>query len=397
MTQFIFIDDLQISKNNALRKWALFDLGFRPLFLLGSVFALLAIIPWVLSLHGVAFNPTGGGLWWHAHEMIFGFALAIVFGFLLTAGQNWTGVPSASGGELVVLIGLWLLPRLLLSFDVLPWWLAMLLDVGAGLAVAAVLARMLIKVKQWRNVPLVGVLLMLTVLNGTSYVAMAYGRVDIALRIHHGALLWVAVVMNIMGGRVIAFFTERGAGVPRTIEPKWLSGASSAGLIVFSMALMCFGLEPIAMRLLAGVVAVLVGYRWSHWGWRASFKNPLLWSLHVSFVCLPASLALMALGVSISPALHLFTIGAMSGLILSMMSRVSLGHTGRTLQVLPAMRWAYGLMITSALVRMSAGWVPTLYLHLIDGALLLWLLSWGIFLWRYALILLRPRLDGRRG
>ena len=215
MAQFISIDDLQSTKN-APRKWALFDLGFRPFFLLGSVFALLAIVPWVLSLHGIAFNPTGGGLWWHAHELIFGFALAIIFGFLLTAGQNWTGVPSASDGSLAGLVGLWLLPRVLLPFDIAPWWLMMAFDVCAGLGVAGVLARMMIKVKQWRNLGLVAVLVMLAALNAASYISVAQGRADTALNIHHGALLWVALVMNIMGGRVIAFFTERGAGVTRT-------------------------------------------------------------------------------------------------------------------------------------------------------------------------------------
>lgn len=390
----ISIEDLK-SKPSKSTDWALFDLGFRPFFLLGSLFALLAVIPWVLNVHGVEFTPTGGGLWWHGHEMIFGFALAVVFGFLLTAAQNWTNVPSASGYGLMVLVGLWLVPRILLPFAAVPWWLPMLLDMTAGVGISAVLLRMLVKVKQWRNLPLVGVVLMLIVLNGVSYMTMAYEHADWSLRIHHAALLWVAVVMNIMGGRVIAFFTERGTGVPRQTEPKWLGWSSNTLLICFAMAFMVEGNEPIWVRIVAAMTALLVSYRWSFWGWRHSGKNPLVWSLHISFLCLPISCALMALHVGFSLSLHVFTIGAMSGLILSMMSRVSLGHTGRMLKAPSGMAYAYGLLMLAALLRvlasaLSSTW-PVAYFPLLDSALLAWIVAWLLFVWRYALILIRPR------
>ena len=387
---------LHISKSATEKKFALFELGFRPFFLLGGLFACVSVLPWVLSLHGVAFMPLGGGLWWHVHEMIFGFALAIIIGFLLTAAQNWTGVPSATGGLLAMLTLLWLLPRVLLPFVSMDfWWLVMGLDVAAALTAASVLARMVIKAGQWRNAPFVVILLVFSVLNALSYWFIHLNDFASSLRVMESVLWLVAVVMNMMGGRVIAFFTERAGEFTRRAEPKWLLSASNAALLGLAVAFLFESDVP--MRIFALMSALLVGYRFSLWGWQASFKAPLLWSLHVSFFSLPLACALLAAGFVRSGALHVFTIAAMSGLIMAMVSRVSLGHTGRSLTTPKGMAVAYVLLVLAALLRVLAVVWTQAYLPLIDSALLLWMLAWLIFLYHYARMYFLPRTDGRPG
>ena len=165
MAQLISIDDLTQKKPLNPKGFALFELAFRPFFLLGNLFALLSIIPWVLALHGtLALQQLS--TWWHAHEMIFGFSLAIILGFLLTAAQTWTGVPSVRGRWLALLVLLWLLPRMGLVFlpDVpLAVWAAS--DFLCHLGAWCVLARMIIQVKQWRNAPFLALLLLFALLS----------------------------------------------------------------------------------------------------------------------------------------------------------------------------------------------------------------------------------------
>ena len=387
---------IPIAEPRPTHSFALFELAFRPFFLLGAVFALFAALPWMLNLHGMVFNPHINAMWWHSHEMIFGFALAIIMGFLLTAAQNWTGVPSPRDVPLMVLVGLWLLPRLFLPFaHSLPIGVLMASDVLAGAGVALVLARMVFKAKQWRNLPFALMVGMLTVLNGLSYWTASHDNMLGAMRIHEAALLWVALVMNMLGGRVIPFFTERASSYTRQNEPKWLLSVSNIALILTSVTMLLD--NDVALRISAAASALIVFYRWNHWGWRASFHNPLLWSLHLSFACLPLACALLAFGYPRSGALHLFTIGAMTGLIVSMMSRVSLGHTGRELKVARPLPWAYGLLFIAGLARASAAIWPQMYLPLLDITLTCWMLALGIFVYYYAGVLLRPRVDGRRG
>lgn len=178
MSQLISIEDLSRKDQPTSPKFALFELGFRPFFLMGAVFALLAPIAWVLSLHGVSLGFTVS-VWWHAHEMIFGFALAIIYGFLLTAGQNWTGIASPRGWLLLVLVLLWLSPRLGLVFSPqIPLVIWAVCDVLANLAIMAVMARMILKAKQWRNAPFVFILTGFAVLNGLSYTSYLTGHLD---------------------------------------------------------------------------------------------------------------------------------------------------------------------------------------------------------------------------
>ncbi len=395
MTQLFSIDEHTQSKTRTAPKWALFELGFRPFFLLGSVFALLAVIPWVLSLHGVVLGATAS-VWWHAHEMLFGFALAIIYGFLLTAGQNWTGVASPRGWPLLILVLLWLLPRLGLAWlPQVPIQVWAVFDVLANFAVAGVMARMILKAKQWRNAPFIIILLVFSLLNSASYLTFITGHLDLATRIHDATLWLIAIVMNLMGGRVIPAFTQNASLFKRSSAPAQLGIATNLGLVLIALAWLIDA--PIFLRLVSAISAALLFYRWNMWGWRFTFKNPLLWSLHLSFVCLPMACTLIAMGYPRSGALHILTIGAMTGLMLSMMSRVSLGHTGRMLKAPRLMPWVYAFIAFSALLRALAGVWTSAYLPLIDSALLLWVIAFVFFIAHYALILMRERSDGKRG
>ena len=395
MSQLISIEDLSRKDQPTSPKFALFELGFRPFFLMGAVFALLAPIAWVLSLHGVSLGFTVS-VWWHAHEMIFGFALAIIYGFLLTAGQNWTGIASPRGWLLLVLVLLWLSPRLGLVFSPqIPLVIWAVCDVLANLAIMAVMARMILKAKQWRNAPFVFILTGFAVLNGLSYTSYLTGHLDFGTRIHDASLWLIAVVMNLMGGRVIPAFTQGATHFKRPSEPSWLLRASTLALLLISLLWLID--TPVFLRMVSAVAAGLLFYHWNMWGWQFSFKNPLLWSLHLSFVCLPIACGLVALGYPRSGALHVLSIGAMTGLIVSMISRVSLGHTGRMLKTPQMMPWAFGFIICAALLRAMAAIWDSAYLRLIDSALLLWGLAFICFLWHYTLILLHSRVDGKRG
>ncbi len=393
-----------LDRRQALAIAPLWRLGFRPFFLAGALYAALAIPLWIAAWTGLwpGWQPAGGWLAWHRHEMLFGFALAIVAGFLLTAGQTWTGQPAPTGRPLMALALLWLAARLAWLVGA-PLPVLTLLELAFPLLLALTLGRMVWRVRQVRNYPVVAVLLLLSAADAQSLVGL--WRDDLAWQ-RQGALagIWlVAALMLMIGGRVIPFFTQRGLGREKMVQPwPWLEivllvgAALIAGLHAAGTALSPQPLLALPCLLLA-VGQALRSWRWHDAGiWRV----PLLWSLHVAMLWLV--LALLWLGLwhlglvaSYSAALHALTVGAMGGLILAMIARVSLGHTGRPL-VLPAgMLAAFVLLNLASLLRLLATELaPLSNLRL---AALCWLLAFGLFVWRYAAILLGPRADGHPG
>jgi len=378
-------------------KPALFRLGFRPFFLFGSLFSMAALLLWLLQLSGwVTLSPHGNPLWWHGHEMLFGFVSAIIVGFLLTAVQNWTGVPGLRGWPLIGLFGLWLAPRLvLLDGALLSPMVAMILDMGFLLAAAALMARSVLQVKQWRNLVFVPILLLLTFFNGLSHMALMEQDPQLAQLALKGAAMVVIMVVSLLGGRVIPFFTERATQWQRTQNLPLLDAAAVACMLALIISLFC-GIELLS-RILAVAAALVLLLRWSRWGWRHSFRVPLLWSLHLSFVTIPLGLLLMAAKPQLSAGLHLITIGGMGSMILAMMARVSLGHTGRTLTPPIPMSAAFGFMIVAAFIRPLANLLPEVYLPLLLLSGMLWLAAFGLFVFYYGPMLMAPRVDGRPG
>ena len=393
-----------IDRRTVLSIPPIWRLAFRPFFLAGSLFALFAIVLWVLawSGNGPDWQPVGGWLAWHRHEMLFGFAAAIVAGFLLTAVQTWTGQPGLSGTRLMLLAGLWLAARLGWLFG-LPLVLLIPLDLGFLLAVAGLMARMLWVVRQKRNYPIVAVLCLLAAANALLLSGLAQGNDELQRRGVLAGLWLVAALMGLIGGRVIPFFTQRGLGRIDAVKPwLWLDIALLLGTALIA-ALYASGLALQAHAPLAGLfLAVAAGHllRLARWYDKGIWAVPLLWSLHLAMLWLVLAcigLALWHLGLltTPSPALHGLTMGAMSGLILAMIARVTLGHTGRPLELPGGM--------AAALVLFNLGCVARVFVYPLWPLEGLWLSATGwslalaIYAWRYAPMLVAPRVDGHPG
>lgn len=393
-----------IDRRKALSIPPVWRLAFRPFFLAGSLFAMLAIPLWIAAWTGLwpGFQPTGGWLAWHRHEMLFGFAMAIVAGFLLTAGQTWTGQPGVSGNRLMVLAGVWLLARLGWLFG-MPVAVLIPLDLLFLLGVTGLMARMLWVVKQKRNYPIIAVLSLMIGADVLVLCGVALG--DDGLQ-RQGVLagLWlVAALMAIIGGRVIPFFTQRGLGRTEAVKPwLWLD----VGLLVGTGLIAVLYAAGVALQqnLMIGVLflAIAAGHllRLVRWYDKGIWQVPLLWSLHLAMLWLvvaAAGLALWNFGLlnSSSPALHALSVGSMSGLILAMIARVTLGHTGRPLELPSGIVGAFVLFNLGAASRvfMSDQW-PVMGLWL---AAICWALAFALYAWRYAPMLVAARVDGHPG
>lgn len=393
-----------IDRRKALSIPPVWRLAFRPFFLAGSLFALLAIPVWIAAWTGLwpGFQPTGGWLSWHRHEMLFGFAMAIVAGFLLTAGQTWTGQPGVSGNRLLTLAVVWLLARLGWLFG-LPLALLIPLDLLFMLGVTGLMARMLWVARQKRNYPIIAVLGLMTAADVLVLCGIALG--DDGLQ-RQGVLagLWlVAALMAIIGGRVIPFFTQRGLGHTEAVKPwLWLDVALLVGTGLIA-ALYAAGVA-LQQNLGLGVLFLAIGaghlLRLVRWYDSGIWRVPLLWSLQLAMLWLviaAAGLALWNFGLlgSSSSSLHALSVGSMSGLILAMIARVALGHTGRPLQLPSGIVSAFVLFNLGAASRvfLVTEW-PLTGLWL---AAICWTLAFALYAWRYAPMLVTERVDGHPG
>ena len=394
---------LIVDKRTALAIPPLLRLGFRPFFLLGSLLAALAIPLWIVAWLGGwhSLQPQGGWLAWHRHEMAFGFAGAIIAGFLLTAVQNWTGRPGLSGRPLGALVVLWLLARA-------AWWqpwtpLLLLSNLAFFAAVAVVMARQLWAVRQTRNYPIVGVLLLLGLVDGLSLVGVQMQDDGLQRQGVLAAVWLVAAMMGLIGGRVIPFFTQRGLGRVQQVPAwEWLDQSLLLGSVLIAL-LHAAGLALRPGPLLAALFALLAlghSIRLGRWFDKDLLRVPLLWSLHLAYAWLVlacAGMALWHLGLleTPSPALHGLTIGSMGGLILGMLARVSLGHTGRPLELPQGFALAFVLLNVAAMLRVfgvGIHYSPALWL-----AAALWTGAFALYLYRYGPMLCRTRVDGHPG
>ncbi|MEK1906289.1 MAG: NnrS family protein [Pseudomonas sp.] len=381
----------------------LWRLGFRPFFLAGSAFAVLAIALWAVLLNGglAAWQPTGGSLAWHRHEMPFGFGAAIIAGFLLTAVQNWTGRPGLSGQPLALLFLLWLGARLTW---LLPVPLALLIAAQLAFlpALAVILGVQLHAVRQRHNYPIVLVLTLMTLCQAQALYGLALGDDELQRRGVLAALWLVAALIGIIGGRVIPFFTQRGLGLSQPARSSPMLdklGLACALLIAGLTAAGCNQLRIPGLAPLFLLLVALHGLRLWRWYQRGIWRVPLLWSLHLAYAWLALAAVGMAawhLGLLEQPSLatHALAVGGMGGLILAMLARVSLGHTGRPLQPPMAITWAFAALHLGALSRVLL--VPFLSAGLWLAALA-WIAAFLLFLRHYAPMLCQPRPDGQPG
>lgn len=368
------------------RRHVLFALGFRPFYLLAGLYAALSVPLWAAQYAGwlPGVNPL-----WHAHEMLFGYAFAVIAGFLLTAVRVWTARPTPTGAALAAIAGLWLLARVLAFFSLAASSVVDLIFAGA---VAWGIGAPLIASGNRRNWFFVALIL---ALGAASIAFQAYPRIGLA-----AGLDVVLFVMAVMGGRVIPGFTNNaipGAGARRNQALEYASLASI--LLLLLMDLVQWAVPAAIVALLAAVLHAARLALWSPWATRA---RPILWILHVSYAWIVVHLALRGLAAfDLVPgglATHALTVGAIGGLTLGMMTRTSRGHTARPLQVGSLELAAYVLVHAAAFVRVLVPLVlPGAYVALIVASAALWLAAFGLFTGVYVPILTRPRLDGKEG
>jgi len=379
--------------------FALFALGFRPFYLLASVFAALSIPLWALQFSGVLAHPYLAGPLWHAHEMLFGFALAVIVGFLFTAGRNWTNLPTPTGWKLAALAGLWIAARVLV---LTPFAIAAAVaNVAFPLAAAVALAIPFVKAKSRRNYFFLGLLCLLAVAAACVHLSQlgvahlpAWLGVQIALDI-------VLFIVCVMGGRVIPMFTNN--GVPGTAANRRPTIEKFAlGSVLLLLAADVAGVKGMALALVALAACVAQLWRWLLWQPWKTRRVPLVWVLHVAYAWIPLHLAMRGLAelgvLNPSLATHALTIGAIGGIIIGMMTRTARGHTGRPLRADRAEVACYLLVIAAAIVRVALPMLaPAQTIHAVQVSAVLWSAAFGLYALRYWPVLSRPRLDGRPG
>ena len=382
----------------------LFRLGFRPFFLAGSIFAVITMLLWGLLLSGKITLPSQlPATLWHAHEMLFGFAGAIILGFLLTAVQNWTGYPGLKGIKLALLILLWLAGRI--AMFALPadlYWLTAILELSWMPLAALVLAKAVIHAKQWRNLFFVPLLLVMSLLNGLSLHGFKSYDYILAQHAIWSMLFLVFFIIAVMGGRVIPFFTSKGTNTDKVQPLKVLEYLSLAPLLLLAVLIWFPTLSFISasLALLAGVANSLRVIRWKP---LITLPVALLWSLHLSYLLLSLGLIFYAVALFIPTfnavsMIHLTAIAGFGGVILAMISRVSLGHTGRPLVASKWMNIAFICTAISGLARLLLPvFMPDIVLMAYWFSILFWCCAFTLFVLLYAKMLLSARLDNRPG
>ena len=391
--------------NTSIPNMALFNLGFRVFFLGAAVYSIVTILFW---LGMFAFNlslPVSGlsSFQWHAHEMIFGYALAVIAGFLLTAVKNWTGIQTAHGLPLAFIFCLWLIARLLFLFGSTFIPIAAVFDMLFILSVIIAAAYPIAKSKNWRQLGILSKLVLLAVANLCFYLGFL-GLLEQGLYwgVYGGLYLVIGLILT-LGSRVIPFFIQN--GVEKHVQlynPKWITLLGLVIFLVFFISELFLhdknitGITSVALFLLYSVRLI---------GWYTSgiWKKPLLWSLYLAMLFIVVGFLLFALSIYTSIpkfiAIHAFAYGGIGVMTMSMMARVSLGHTGRNINEPPEMvKYMLALLLVGAVFRVFLPMIaPDNYLIWIVSSQLIWLIAFIMFVISYAPMLIKIRLDGQFG
>jgi len=382
--------------------WAPFALGFRPFFLLAALAGVLMMAAWVLTWHGRLAPPAHyDPIAWHAHEMLFGYATAVIAGFLLTAVRNWTGIQTWTGSRLGLLALLWLLGRLLPWVPGLPTPVLIAVDVAFLPLVAVSLVRPLWLGQNRVNRVFLPLLLLMAIANLVSHLQLL-GVIGGLGDMRRAMLVLVLALVALGGGRVMPFFTQNVLPGFRSTTRPWVERLTTVTLVLIVLAEATPGLPAPASGALWLLFAVSQVVRLAGWFDRRVFGIPVLWVLHIGYawLVLGALLTGLALLGRFPPtsALHALTAGAVGVFTLGMMARVARGHTGRPIDVTPVIALAFVAMNLAALVRVfGTAWIGSAYGAWVDLSAALWVLGFGLFAVAYTPILLRPRVDGRPG
>lgn len=377
--------------------------GFRPFFFAGPMWAIVALTLWLLALAGTIQLPTEfDALAWHRHEMLFGFVGAIIAGFLLTAVPNWTGRLPIAGGPLAALFGLWAAGRIAVLFSsVVGSLAAAAIDVGFFVLLAMLAAREVLESKN-RNLPVVGLVFLFGLVNAADH-AGAAGLID-PDHAWKCAVALVIILISLIGGRIIPSFTRN--WLTKQGVRQGLPGQPGRfDIAVIGLTFLAFLAWITAPQgwltgILFAIASAGQAVRLARWkGWK-TFADPLVLILHVGYFWVPVGLALLAaidFGAPFprSTAVHALTAGAMATMILAVMSRATLGHTGRELRASPLTQAAYVLVTAGALLRVTAPLGLLDYRLGIEVAGAAWMVAFLLFLIAYGPILLGPRIDGK--
>jgi uncharacterized protein involved in response to NO len=390
-------------------KYALDHLGFRPFFLAAGLFALVSMIFWmgIYQFGWLLLPSTYPPTFWHGHEMIFGYAVAVAAGFLLTAVKNWTNLPTISQQPLLILALLWFLARVLPFTGLLH--IAAVVDTLFLLWLSYEISHPIIKAKQWKQVALVGKVALLIPANIAFYLGLlGYWDAGMSVGLYAGFYILLALIFT-MGRRVIPFFIERGVGCP--FEAKndvWIDRFSLILFLGFAVAdVIALTFGHATAHFIAGLLALaqvpLHAFRMVGWYHPNLWEKTLLWVLYLAYGWLVTGFFLKFLAVTgyALPwvALHAFAIGGIGMMTIGMMARVTLGHTGRNVIDPPQILIVVFLVLFCAtFIRVLNTWlVPEFYGEWILSSQLLWITAFVLFVWHYAPMLIKPRIDGRYG
>ena len=389
------------------RAFALFAYGFRPFFWAAGLFATLGVIAWlwIYTVGARTLRDLPPQLW-HGHEMLYGFVGAAIGGFLLTAVPSWTGARGFAGVPLIALTAVWVAGRLAFaSASILPFSVVAVCELAFLPGLAVLIAPPLLRGRN-RNTRLLWVLAGLWIADLLFLIALARGEVLLARRTLLVAIDIVLLLTTIIGGRIIPAFTAtalriRGAAANMRGSP-WVDAIVIGAMAGVALADACAPWGTMAGGI-AALAAVAQGWRFAGWRSLSTAGEPLVWSLHLAYAWLPVGLTLKAIHLLTGAAwsaqwLHALTIGAASSMILAVMSRAALGHTGRALLASRPIAIAYVLLCLAALVRVFAPSLMAVDYRLtvmVAGAL--WVAAFGLFMLVYTPILMRSRIDARPG
>jgi len=375
--------------------------GFRPFFLAAGLWSATALALWILMFAtGTAVPSRFDPLTWHIHEMLFGFVMAAVAGFLLTAIPNWTQRLPVSGRPLALLAGLWLLGRIVCLVSALvPPWLATAADLSFSVVLVTVVAREIVGGRNWRNLPMVAPVTVLGIANLLMHLEADGVAVPAGLGWRLG-LAAVVVLISVVAGRIVPSFTRNWLAKRRVTDPPAVHGwIDQAALGVLHAGLFGWAFfpafHPIGPLLLLG--AMLNLWRLLRWRGAATAAEPLLLVLHIGYAWLvlgAALLGLALLGADLpqSAAIHALTAGAIGTMILAVMTRATRGHTGRDLSADRVTSLIYILVTLAAITRVAAAFGAGWTMSLLVVSACLWIAAFGLFVLCYGPMLLLPAL-----
>jgi uncharacterized protein involved in response to NO len=386
-----------------LSKNPLLSLGFRPFYTLAAVFAIIAMLLWLMAFTGMAqFSTYLPGVFWHSHEMAFGFSAAVITGFLFTAVRNWTGQPTPSGALLGAIALLWTAARVLLVSG--TGGLGVILDVLFLPVVAVAIAIPIFRSANKRNYKVVGIIAAMAVLHLVFHLALG-GELPASLsRTSLFAVIDViTILLAIVGGRVIPAFTKNAVPGSDPIHKPFVEIAAFGLLVLLAATTLVsgeMGLNPWLPAGLAFLAAIAHAVRLALWQPTLTLSNPLLWMMPVAYSWLPLALVLRGLaGLGIvlpGTWVHALTVGVLTSFMIAMMMRSTLGHTGRELAAGRTDLVIFLLLQLAAVLRVLAG-ITGDHRTLTVLAGIVWMAAFAQFLLRYLPMLMRPRVDDRPG